>query len=361
VTLTSTYTSTDPSGNIIVQTVATVSTPSPDPSQASGGPNPALIGGVVGGVVGAIALIGIIWYILYNKFSGHWDETWDEDEGDHAGAAEIKPARPSAGNDGSVPNPYVYGVVGGGTSHRTDQLSAAPSHSRSASTVTGYTDHARSNSQTPLMMAASPPHSPPNSPPSLQQQQLPGVGGGLDRTRTPIWASPSAQQGYFQQGYPPISDFTPTLNVNSTYSATSRATSATASSTQGLLSGYIPPPHTHTAANPAAAYPPGAAPPAIGGGKRNTYIEYHKPPLEHSQHDAGRPTSQRSQAGSSKTNLVDAPVDNSAVSKLVLAAGLVSDKKENPRRTSLISVASGAPKALNHQPIAEDAPPAYQQ
>jgi hypothetical protein len=384
VTRTSTYTSTDPSGNIIIATVATVSTPTPEPSPDNSGTNPAIIGGAVGGAVGLIALVGIIWYIVYKKVNGRWDDNWEEDEAHDAGAAEVKQARPAAGNDGFAPNPYIYGVVGGGTQLRADQPSRAHSHSASVSTVAGYADHGRSNSQTPLM--SSPPHSPPNSPPTLQHHQLPG---GLERTRTPIWASPSAQQqGYFQPGYPPIHpdpNFAPT--VNSTYSATSRATSGTASSTQGLLSGYPPP--TNRAVSP--AYPPGAAPPAIGGGgggQRNTFIEYHKPPLEPQQpqqqayHGAVRPPSsqrQRTQtqteASSSSTNLVDTPVDgHSAVSQLVVAAGLAPSIKDKgglkgaptlQNRTSVISVSSvappGAPKVLNQPRIVEDAPPAYQQ
>lgn len=356
VTLTSTYTSTDPSGNIVVATVAIVSTPSPDPTQSSvgsGGPNTAIIGGAVGGTVGLIALIAFIWFIFYKKLSGRPDDNWDEDEGQHAGAAEVKQGRPAAGDNGP-PNPYVYGVVGGGTPSpllRADQLSGGHSHSRSGSTVTGYTDHIRSNSQTPLISANSPPHSPPpNSPPSLHQHLLPGPGASVDRTRTPVWASPSAQQGYFQQGYPAIPhdpNFAPT--VTSTYSANSRTTSTTASSTQGLLGGYIPP--THTTANPAVAYPPGAAPP-----RRSTYTEYHKPPLE------GRPpSSQRKQAepSGSTTNLV---VDDSASIHTSIKSGLSgapTSQTEPSRRTSLI--APGAPKMSTHPPIVEDAPPAYQQ
>ena len=368
VTLTSTFTSTDPSGNIIIATVATVSTPSPDSAQSgsgSGGPNtPAIIGGVVGGVVGLIALIAIIWFIMYKRLSGgQWDETWEED-GHQAGAAEVKHGGPAA-NDGSSPNPYVYGVVGRGTPSpllRGDQASGVHSHSRSTSTATGYADHGRSNSQTPLMLATSPPHSPPNSPPSLPQHLLPS----LERRGTPVWASASAQQGYFHQGYPPISsdpNFMPT-----------------ASYAHGL-SGYPPPPHA--AANPAAvAYPPGAAPPIIGG-PRSTFDEYHKPPLEQSQHEAARQPSQRQQPGpsSSTTKLVDEPMDNSA-DALLVAAGLISGRTpsmkdqsidkgglkgapagqiEPSRKTSLMSVASAAPKTTNHPRPVEEAPPAYQQ
>jgi len=328
VTLTRTLTSTDPSGNIVVATVATVSTPSPDSTQSgagSGDPNtPAIVGGVVGGLVGLAALIGIIWYIMYKKSSGRWDDIWEEDEGHQAGVAEVKPGRP--GDDGSSPNPYVYGVVGRGT--------PSPLHSRTVSTATGYADHGRSNSQTPLMLSTSPPHSPPTSPPSLQPSQLPGAGAGLERMRTPIWANPSAQQGYYQQGYPPI--------PSDTYSttSTSRTTSATASSNQGLLSGYVAP--THTAATP-AAYPPGAAAPVIGG-RRSTYNEYHKPPLEQSE-QAAAPHQQTAPSGST-TNLVDAPIDNSA---------------KSPPKTSLVSVSPGPPKTSNPARIVEDAPPAYQQ
>lgn len=309
-----------------------------------------------------IALIAFIWFFFYKYLSGRQDDIWDEDEGHHAGAAEVKQARPAAGDNGSSPNAYVYGVVGGGTPSpllRADQLSGGHSHSRSVSTVAGYADHIRSNSQTPLISATSPPHSPPNSPPSLHQHPLPGPGASLDRTRTPVWASPAAQQGYFQQGYPPIPhdpNFTPT--VTSTYSANSRTTSTTTSSTQGLLGGYIPP--THTAANPAVAYPPGAAPP-----RRSTYTEYHKPTLE------GRPpSSQRQQAepSGSTTNLV---VDDSAsvltpsvkdrrIDKSGLNGAPMS-QTEPSHRTSLISVAPGAPKMSTHPPIVEDAPPAYQQ
>ena len=370
VTLTSTFTSTDPSGNIIIATVATVSTPSPDSAQSgSGGGSPnttAIIGGVVGGVVGLLALIGIIWFIMYKRLSGgQWDETWEEDEGHQAGAAEVKPGGSAAANDGSSPNPYVYGVVGRGTPSpllRGDQASGMHSHSRSTSTATGYADHGRSNSQTPLMLATSPPHSPPNSPPSLPQHLLPG----LERRGTPVWASASAQQGYFHQGYPPIS---PDPNFTQM-----------ASSAHGVFSGYPPPPHT--AANQAMAYPPGAAPPVIGG-PSSTFNEYHKPPLEQSQYGAARQPSQRQQTGPSgnTTKLVDDPMDNSADS-LLKAAGLISghtpsmkDQKfdkgglqgaptsqiEPSRKTSLISVASAAPKATNHPRIAEEAPPAYQQ
>ncbi len=321
VTLTSTITSTDPSGNVFTSIFAIVSTPSPESAQSGsdgGGPNiPVIIGGVVGGIVGLLALIGIIWFIMSKKLlgghGGHWDDTWEGDQGDQAGAAEVKQGGPAAANNGSSPNPYVYGVVGRGG----DQPSGVHSHSRSTST-TGYAGHARSNSETPLISPLiSPLHSPPNSPPSLQQHPLPG----LDRRGTPVWASASAQQGYFHQGHPPISsdpNFTPTMT--STYTATSRATSATAS----LLSGYLPPPHT--AANSTVAYPPGAAAPIIGG-PRSPYNEYHKPPLEQSQHGAARQPSQRQQTGPSGSTT-------------------------NPiRRTSLISVSRGAPRTLNDRPI----------
>ncbi len=350
VTLTSTLTSTDLNGNVFTSTFATVSTPSPDSAQSGsggGGPNtPAIIGGVVGGVVALLALIGIIWFILYKKLSGghggHWDDTWEEDQGHQAGAAEVKHGRPAAADNGSSPNPYVYGVVGRGS----DQPSGVHSHSRSTS-ITGYADHGRSSSQTPLMLATSPPHSPPNSPPSLQQHTLPG----LERRGTPVWASASAQQGYFHQGYPPISsdpNFTPT--VTSAYNATSRATSA-----------YLPPPHT--AANPTVAYPPGAAPPVIGG-PRSTNSEYHKPPLELSQHGAARQPSQREQTGpsGSTTKLVEEPSDNSADSLLV-AAGLKpghtpSIKDRNTDKGGL----NGAPTSKAEPPrVVEDAPPAYAQ
>jgi hypothetical protein len=364
VTRTSTFTSTDLSGNVFVSAIETVITPTPEPTQSASGTNiPVVVGSVVGGLVGVVALIGIIWYIMHRKAAGRWDDIWEEDEGHQAGAAEVKQARPAAAGDGSSLNPYVYGAVGRGTPSpllRGDQASGVHSHSRSVSSATGYADHARSNSQTPLMFSTSPPHSPPNSPPSLRPPQLPGAGVA----RTPIWANPSAQQGYFQQPYPPIPsdpNFMPT--TTSTYS--------TASSTQGLLNGYVSP--THTAANPAVAYPPGAAPPIMGG-RRSTYNEYHKPPLEQPRHEAARPPSQRS-----ATNFVDPSTDNSEYS---VATGFSSvhtlsirDQKSDKgglsivngpptsptptdpsRRTSLLSV---APKTPHPAPILEDAPPAY--
>ena len=317
-------------------------------------------------------------------------------------------------NDGSSPNHYAYGVVGRGTPSpllRGDQHSTIHSHSRSASTATGYVDHGRSNSQTPLMLATSPYHSPPTSPPSLQPPQLPGA---LERTRTPVWASPSAQQGYFQQGYPPIPsdpNFTPTLT--STYSTTSRTTSATASSAHGLLSSYAPP--AHTAGNPPpVSYPPGAAPPVIGGrrstysdhkppleqGRRSAYNDYkppleqgrrsayndYKPPLEQSLQGVNRPPSsqQTRPSTSSTTHLMDAPVDNAAEFHPV-ASGLppvhtpsIRDRRydegglavvnsvptgtaEPPRRTSPVAIAQDAGRAASPAPIVEEAPPAYEQ
>jgi len=90
-TLTSTSTSTDPSGNLVLLTIEIVSTPSPVSSyQSSAGPNtPAVIGGIVGGVVGLLALIGII-FIIYKKRRARWDSDGEEDEGYYAGAAEFK-------------------------------------------------------------------------------------------------------------------------------------------------------------------------------------------------------------------------------------------------------------------------------
>jgi len=341
VTLTRTLTSTDPSGNIVLATVATVSTPSPNSTQSdagSSGPNTAaIVGGVVGGLVGLAVLIGIIWYIMYKKLGGRWDDIWEEDEGHQAGTAEVKQGRPAVGDDGSSSNRYVYGVVGHGTPSpllRTDQPSGVHSHSHSVSTATGYAYHGRPNSQ---MSTTSPPHSPSTSPPSLQPSQLPGAGAGLERMRTPIWANPSAQQ--VPRGYPPI--------PSDTYSttSTSRTTSATAPSSQGLLSGYVAP--THTAATPAVAYPPGAAAPMIEG-RRSTYNEYHKPPLDQSQPAATLPRSKYQQTVPSggTTNLVDAPIDTSA---------------KSPRKASLVSVAPGPPKTSNPARIVEDGPPAYQQ
>ena len=322
---------------------------------------------------------------MYKKRSGNWDDIWEEDEGHQhqASVAEPKRAPPAVDNNASSPNPYVYGVVGRGTPSpllRGDQHSTIHSHSRSASTATGYADHGRSNSQTPLMLATSPPHSPPNSPPSLQPPQLPG---GLERTRTPVWASPSAQQGYFQ-GYPPIPsdpNFTPTLT--STHSTTSRATSATASSTHGLLGGYIPPPHT--AGNPPPAlYPPGAAPPVVGG-RRSVYSDY-KAPLDQLPPGARPPSSQHQQtrpSTSSTTHLMDAPVDNAAELHPVSTAvhtpsirdrryekgGLTvvnnvptgADEPSRSRRTSLLAVAQDPGRATSPAPIVEEAPPAYEQ
>ncbi len=307
VTLTRTYSSTDPSGNVVIATVATVSTPSPDSTQSSsgsGGPNTtAVIGGAVGGVVGLIALIGIIWFFKYKRRSGvRWDDIWEEDEGYQAGAAETKHGRPGTaevehGPPGTADSPPLL---------RGDQPSGVPSHSRSTSPATGYATHRQSNSQMPFMLATSSPHSPPNSPPTLQQQLLPGAGvAGLEGTQTPIWASPSAQQGYFPPGSPPIPsdpNFTPT--VTSTYNAISHTTAATTSST-----------HAHTTANPAAAYLPAAAPPIVEG-RRSTYND-HKSPLEQSQHGSAGQPSQHQQAGpsGSTTKLVHAPIDNSAPSE----------------------------------------------
>ena len=309
VTLTRTLTSTDPSGNIVLATVATVSTPSPNSTQSdagSGGPNTtAIVGGVVGGLVGLIALIGILWYI--KKLGGRWDDIREEDEGHQAGAAEVKQGRPAVGDDGSSPNLYVYGVL--------DRRTPSPLHSRSVSMATGYADHGRSNSQ---MSTTSPPNSPPTSPPSLQPSQLPGAGAGLERMRTPIWANPSAQQGYFQQGYPPIH--------SDTYSTTftSRTTSATASPTQGLLSGY----------------PPGAAAPMIVG-RCSMHNDHHEPSLEHSQQAVALPRSQHQQTAAS--------LDTTNYSA------------KSPHKTGLVSVAPGPPKTSNPARIVEDGPPAYQQ
>ena len=356
VTLTRTSSSTDPSGNVIISTVAIVSTPSPDSTQSgsgSGGPNTTIIiGGAVGGiVVGLIALIGIIWCIKSKnkrRSGGHWDDTWEEDE---AGAAKIKRGRPATADYGPSPN---RGVVGSGTPSpllRGDQPSGVYSHSRSTSINTGHATHRQSNSQAPFMLAASHPHSPP----SLQQQQpLPAAGeAGLERTRTPIWARPSEQQGYFHQGYPSISSdpsFTPT--VTPAYSAT-YTTPATASST-----------HARTAANPAVAYPPGAAPP-IAGGRRSTYNEDFNPPLEQSQHWAARQPSQHQQSGpssrpsSSTSKLVHAP---SAKSGLVAASpASVHTASIKDRRINKGGL-NGAPTSQAELPrVGEDAPPAYAQ
>jgi len=305
-----------------------VSTPSPNTTQSDAGSGPntvAIVGASVGGLVGLAALIGIIWYIMYKKPGGRWDDTWEEDEGHQAGMAEVKQRRPAVGDDRSSSNRLL----------RTDQPSRVHSHSRSVSTATGYAYHGRPNSQ---MSTTSPPHSPPTSPPSLQPSQLPGAGAGLERMRTPVWANPSAQQGYYQQGYPPI--------PSDTYSttSTSRTTPATAFSTQGLHSGYVAP--THTVATPAVAYPPGAAAP-MNGGRLSTYNEYYEPPLEQFQQAAALPRSQYQQTAASDdtTNLVDAPIAKSA---------------KSPRRTGLGSVAPGPPKTSNPARIVEEAPPAYQ-
>ena len=341
---------------------------------------------------------------MYKKRSGRWDDIWEEDDGHQAGAAETKGPRPAANTDGSSPNPYVYGAVGRGTPSpllRADQRSTIHSHSRSASSATGatgYLDHGRSSSNTPLMFATSPPHSPPNSPPSLHPPQLPGA---LERTRTPVWASHSAQQGYFQQGYPPIPsdpNFAPTPTLTSSYSTTSRATSATASSTHGLLGGYVPPP-TRTAgspppvsyppgAAPPVLYPPGAAPPIIGGGRRSTYSDYkaplEKPPLEKSPQGANRPPSSQytRPSTSSTTNLMDAPIDNAAEfhpgaagfmhtpsirydkggSAVINSVPTGTGTAEPPSRTSTLAVpTTDAGRPSSPARIVEEAPPAYEQ
>ena len=360
VTLTRTSSSTDPSGNVIISTVAIVSTPSPDSTQTgsgSGGPNTTvIIGGAIGGVVvGLIALIGIIWCIKNKRRNGGYrEDTWDEDEGHQAGAAKIKRGRPAAADYDPSQN---HGVVSSGTPSpllRGDQPSGVYSHSRSTSTATRYPTHRQSNSQTPFMLATSPPHSPPPQ----QQQPLPAAGAaGLDRTRTPIWARPSEQQGYFHQGYPSSSsDPNFTSTVTSTYSAPSRQTSATASSTQGLLSGYPPP--SHTTANPTMAYPPGAAPP-ITGGRRSTYNEDHSPPLEQSQHWAARQPSQYQQSGPSSR-----PSSSTAKSELVAASpASVHTPSIKDRRINKGGL-NGAPTPTSQAElprVGEDAPPAYAQ
>jgi len=357
VTLTSTFSSTDPSGNVVIATVAIVSTPSPDSTQSgsgSGGPNTtAVIGGAVGGVVGLIALIGIIWFVMNKRRGGgNWDDAWGEDEG-HQAATEVRHRRLAAADYGLSPN---HGVGSSGTPSpllRGDQLSGVYSHSRNTSTTTGYASHGRSNSQTPFMLATSPPHSLPHSPPSLQQQQpLPGAGAaGLERTRTPPWASPSEQQRYFHQGHPSISsdpNFTPT--VTSTYSSTSYTAPTTASSA-----------HTHTTANPAVAYPPGAAPP-ITGGRRSTYNEDHRPPLEQSQHGSARqpPQHQQYRPSSSTAKFVNAPIDNLAKSELAaVSPASVHTPSIKDRRIDNDGL-GGAPTSQVPR-VVEDAPPAYAQ
>ena len=376
VTITSLFTSTDPNGVVIVQTSKIVSTPSQEPNQygsssSSSTNTPAIIGGVVGGAVALIAIISIFWFIMYKKRSGSWDT------GYQAGAPETKGARPAVDDNGSSPNTYGYGAPS--PLFRDDQHSAVHRHSLSASTATGYADHRRTNSQAPLILAGLPPHSPPNSPPSLHPSQLPGAGAGLDRTQTPVWASPSAQQEYFQHGYLPTpSD--PNFTPGMTSTAISRATSATASSTHGLL---ISP--TLTAANSAVAYPPGAAPPVIEAARRSTYNEYHKPPLEQPLQGTNRPPSQYQQPGPNITmanlNSKDASVDKSAEfypaaagsasvhtpsirydkSELGVANRVPVGTPEPTRKTSLVPAPQGAGKGTSPAPILEEAPPAYQQ
>jgi hypothetical protein len=90
VTLTRTSTSTDPSGNIVLQTIAYVSTPLPDPNQyssGSGGPNTvAIVGGVVGGVVGLIALIA--GFLVYRKMKRRHDYGGEDDAAYYAEAVK---------------------------------------------------------------------------------------------------------------------------------------------------------------------------------------------------------------------------------------------------------------------------------
>ena len=298
-----------------------------------------------------VILIGIIWRIIYKQRSGRWDDTWEEEQAHRAGQAEIKPARPAVHDNSSSPNPYVYGAVGRETPSRSDQASATHSYSRTNSTATGYAGHTRTNSETPLVFSPSPPHSPTN----LQPPQLHGSGAGLDRARTPVWASAP-------QGYPPIPsdpNFAPT--GTSTY--------------------HVPP--TQTGANSAVAYPPGAAPPAIGG-RGSTYSEYHKPPPEPSLQGATRSPSQHYQSKRSSTSasFMDASVDHKAdFHPLPLPPGAMSvhtpsirDRKDRNYEKGGLHVANSRPmspgelprqtspapsKAPSHAPIFEEVPPGY--
>jgi len=179
-----------------------------------------------------------------------------------------------------------YGVVGRGT--------PSPLHSRTVSMATGYA----SNSQTPLMSATSPPQYPQASPLSLQLSAVPGAGAGLETVRTPIWADPSAQQVYFQQGYPPIhSDSYITTS-------TSRTTSASASSTQ-WLGGYVAP--TYTAPTPAAYLL--AAAPMIGRRRSRSRARAATPPLFQTY---GRAGSIVNESGASSTSNQASQIRNNA-------------------------------------------------
>ena len=352
VTLTRIVSSTDTNGKLIISTVEIVSTPSPDSTQSgsgSGGPNtPAIIGGAVGGVVvGLIALIGIIWFIKNKRRTGgHWDDTWEEDDGHQAGAAEVKYGAPATTDYGSSP---THGIMGSETQSpllRGDQPSGLYSHSRSTSTATGYATHTQSNNQMPFTLATSPPHSPPPQ----QQQPLPAAGAaGLDRTRTPIWARPSEQQGYIHPGSSPIpSDPNYPQTMTSTYNATSHPTPATTYST-----------HTRTTANPVVAYAPAAAPPIVE--KRHSTYKDHKAPLEQSQHGSAGQPSQRKKAGSSgsTTKSVHAPIDKSAKSELVAASPTSVHTPSNKDRGIDLN---GAPTSQVELPrVVEDSPPAYAQ
>ena len=214
----STYTN---SGGTYVSSTVVSSPASPtnngDGSTNNPTPLAPIIGGVVGGLVGLLAIIALVWFILWRR--EQVKHLFDDDDDYHPGAGvvaagRLKGNRPTAllarGGRGGERNvnldeeikearPYQYGVVGG------TQSSGVGGGYYSQNSTVGYGGaHQRNNSRDALMAA----HSPPISPRHLEVP-LPAGGGytqatGASRRASQYTGSSSMSDPFMMTSQPPI-------------------------------------------------------------------------------------------------------------------------------------------------------------
>ncbi|PFH51709.1 hypothetical protein AMATHDRAFT_58509 [Amanita thiersii Skay4041] len=169
--VTSSWSSTQPDGNVVVtqetQTYTfSPSTINPNPSDSAdrggGPPIGPIVGGVVGGFGGLIAIVLLVWFFMRRR--KRWDDIFDRDEDAILSAAPTKVPKRDPPPE-PKPKPYEYGLVGHGPTPIQISPIASPvmANSQPLSTLTSHQQqqqqsqvhHRHTSSLTPLLSVSS--------------------------------------------------------------------------------------------------------------------------------------------------------------------------------------------------------------